>query len=788
MNKSPEPARWWDLPAAAILLIALITASSRLVVTRWTDNLSIVQNLVVLGAIAGLALGQSKFSPTLAALFGFVYTIFVVPWQLGLTLSGSLPWAERLSLLAVRIVIVIKELSQKLPVTDSILFISLMALLYWSLSLAGGYMLTRHGNAWAAILPVGLTLLVINHWDSGSAQNRSRSFYLVIFLFTALVLVARTTFLQMYRHWQKTHTALPPQLGVDFISRSLVISTIILGLVWVTPTLADPLPVLEKATRPIQKAWEQFRENASNWVAPLRGSGAGGSDYYGTSLALGRGSLLTDDPVFQVILPKNIPEESRLYWRANVYDNYTSGRWANTAGNPLSYIANDSTLRFPMAFDRWSDTFQVNLSIKTSTLFGPGQLIMTNEPGLVNYAMNSDGTIDLFSFRAVPALKPGEAYLVKASISKTNQTSLRKATGSYPDWVKQRYLQLPESISARTHQLARDITAGLETPYDKVVAITNYLRDNIEYVNTIPDPPANREPIDWFLFDLKQGFCNYYATAEVILLRSIGIPARWAVGYAEGTLSSDKTFYQVLQRDAHAWPEVYFSGLGWIEFEPTASQPVIVRPASEATTPDDSASANPATRDLPQMEDNYLDQMRNRGDSGPLNLPDQGAARMWRTILIVGISLAVIFLLLLITRTANRSGFFLRAPIYLEAAIMRMGFRPPDRIYHLARRAELNPLARAYLEINYGLSRIKHHPAVTDTPTERAVNLGKLAPQTTAPAQLLVQEYQITTFSQNTGDLNIARQAGADIRKITMQTRLKQLAEPIQKIFNRKNS
>ena len=153
------------------------------------------------------------------------------------------------------------------------------------------------------------------------------------------------------------------------------------------------------------------------------------------------------------------------------------------------------------------------------------------------------------------------------------------AGNDYPEWVRERYLQVPPNITPRTLQLARDLTAELANPYDKAAAITNWLRANIEYSNSVPQLPNNQEPIDWFLFDLKQGFCNYYATAEIMLLRSIGIPARIAVGYTQGETEELSQVYTVKQRDAHAWPEVYFPGLGWIEFEPTSSQGGLFAPA-----------------------------------------------------------------------------------------------------------------------------------------------------------------------------------------------------------------
>ena len=78
--------------------------------------------------------------------------------------------------------------------------------------------------------------------------------------------------------------------------------------------------------------------------------------------------------------------------------------------------------------------------------------------------------------------------------------------------------------------------------------------------------------MDWVLFDLKQGYCNYYASAMVVMLRTMGIPARMAAGFAQGTWNSDEQAFVVEERDAHTWVEVYFPGYGWVEFEPTAAQ------------------------------------------------------------------------------------------------------------------------------------------------------------------------------------------------------------------------
>jgi hypothetical protein len=90
-------------------------------------------------------------------------------------------------------------------------------------------------------------------------------------------------------------------------------------------------------------------------------------------------------------------------------------------------------------------------------------------------------------------------------------------------------------------------------------------------------PPLERDVADYFLFDLRQGYCDYYATAMVVLARMAGLPARLVVGYASGTYDPENARYVVTEADAHSWVEVYFSGYGWIEFEPTAGREGIER-------------------------------------------------------------------------------------------------------------------------------------------------------------------------------------------------------------------
>ncbi|GAB4547826.1 MAG: transglutaminaseTgpA domain-containing protein [Anaerolineae bacterium] len=180
-----------------------------------------------------------------------------------------------------------------------------------------------------------------------------------------------------------------------------------------------------------------------------------------------------------------------------------------------------------------------------------------------------------------PAQTPPIVYRTDSLVPAVGEAQLRAAPSDYPDWIKQRYLALPDTVPSRVLALARDLTATEPTPYDRARAIEAYLR-TLPYSLDLPPTQFEKDVVDYFLFDLKRGYCDYYATSMVVLARAAGLPARLAVGYFTGTYDEANHRYIVTEADAHAWVEIYFPGYGWIEFEPTAGIPSIERPADLA--------------------------------------------------------------------------------------------------------------------------------------------------------------------------------------------------------------
>lgn len=136
------------------------------------------------------------------------------------------------------------------------------------------------------------------------------------------------------------------------------------------------------------------------------------------------------------------------------------------------------------------------------------------------------------------------------------------------------FLQLPDDVPQRVLDLAQEITADAPTTYDKVRALENWMGANTTYSLDIPPLPDGADSVDHYLFETRQGFCEQIGTSLVVMLRSLGVPARLAVGFVPGDRNVLTGLYEVKASDAHSWAEVYFPGVGWQGFDPTAKVPL----------------------------------------------------------------------------------------------------------------------------------------------------------------------------------------------------------------------
>jgi protein-glutamine gamma-glutamyltransferase len=147
-------------------------------------------------------------------------------------------------------------------------------------------------------------------------------------------------------------------------------------------------------------------------------------------------------------------------------------------------------------------------------------------------------------------------------------SALRDAPADFPPQIRDTYLELPKSLDPRIRELAEKAAGSSQNEYDEAAKIESYLMTHYSYTLNLTGPRA-KDPLANFLFVRRSGHCEYFASAMTIMLRSIGIPARYVTGFLPGEFNDIGGDYIIRESDAHAWVEVYFPAYGWITFDPT---------------------------------------------------------------------------------------------------------------------------------------------------------------------------------------------------------------------------
>jgi transglutaminase-like putative cysteine protease len=163
-------------------------------------------------------------------------------------------------------------------------------------------------------------------------------------------------------------------------------------------------------------------------------------------------------------------------------------------------------------------------------------------------------------------------YEVVSQVGLPSPSALRSAQESYSSKIRLLYLRMPPKLDPRIRELAEKVTSDAANNYDRAVAISNYFRANFEYTLN-PQQVDPSDPLGGFLFKTRKGYCEYFASAMAVMLRTLGIPSRLVNGFQTGSYNRFGKDFVVRARDAHSWVEAYFPGYGWIPFDPTPPDP-----------------------------------------------------------------------------------------------------------------------------------------------------------------------------------------------------------------------
>ena len=441
------------------------------------------------------------------------------------------------------------------PASDPTVFIAVLVMISWLTGAFGAWYAVRRRNGWVAF-GLGCPLVVLNLVN----LPHDFSFILPLFLGFGLALIIQT-------NWLKSRTR-----RTRGVQRLPLIPGLAVCVVVVLAAFVLPQSPAEKFSLDIEggSLYSSIKHSSLNIfeavpskIKTILSSGQ-------ETVSFGLAPDLGDTVRFKITTA--MPG----YFATRYYDTYSASGWSSS---PLTDTSITANLPIEDAFDASKaavTTYVVENEVKTDLILVNGR-VDTLSISAIAHSLQAPTGIDLSSLTSAKLLSPYTPYTVVTRINKATPDDLAKANTVYPEWIMQRYLQLPTNLprSVRTlsQQLTRGITPGTtgSTTYNKVVAIENYLQ-NFAYDVDGSFISGNTDGVAAFLAD-RQGNCVNFASALVVMLRSVGVPARFVQGYLGSETGADGKQVLIYGRDSHAWAEVYFPDYGWITAEATPGKP-----------------------------------------------------------------------------------------------------------------------------------------------------------------------------------------------------------------------
>ena len=558
-------------PGLPIYLVMILIYPASLAQAGWVDLNAQFTYIALAGAVLGTVVGNGRLRPRQSTFLGSLSGALTVAIFTIISAPGPSLHAKTVEL-ATHVNNWMTQILAGESANDPTTFVLLLGATCWASAYIGAFALAREHRPWDAVVFSGICLTI-----NVSLALTSLYFDLILFSLCALVLLTRLHIVNLTERWERQNIVPAGEMDWRLLRGGLTWTLVLILLAFFTPRVAaadlvsNAFNTFDAPYQRIQAEWQRFFAGVSG---PSRLQGVSFSD----AIRLGQAPNLGDRIVFYVDAP------APHFWRAVTYDFYTGAGWRTTETDRVDKVNPAFQAR-----DKFDATFDIIVP-HANLLFGANEPVKANVP--YQFQTGDDRSFST-SLRAVNRNQAQGKYTVSSVVSSATKDQLRKATTLYPALIKAHYLQLPSSVPQRVADLAHRISDSKTTPYDKAEAIETYLRNTYKYSTVVKPAPAGRDPVDYFLFDLKADFCEYFASSMAVLLREVGIPARVVEGFTAGELDATQR-YAVKELNAHAWVEAYFPQYGWIEFEPTPSELPFDRsdaPAPGTTNPDGSPAA-----------------------------------------------------------------------------------------------------------------------------------------------------------------------------------------------------
>jgi hypothetical protein len=460
----------------------------------------------------------------------------------------------------------------------------------WLVSMWAAWWVRRKEILGVGLLPA-MILLIYNIYYTNSVFG---IFWLVLTGGGWILLQATDSYLKARRRWQEHH------MGQTEIEPMLAVVVILLSIGMMLAGGLLPSVSIKKISESFQHIFQSQSDTSLAESLGLQQTPAvvshAGSSGIGLSVSheIGPGPQLSQEVMMYVTVEDYVPPPPtdvylytdivqsyvRYYWRSQTFDVYNGHVWIANTARTQALAANSpyhpDLATLPKNYQLVHQSVD-RLQPMDGAIFVTGDLLSTDQPSTAAWRASGD---------LVDARTNADTFSANSRIQFVTVGQLRLSGNAYPESIHH-YLSLPDELPGRVRDLAVQLTINRPTPYDQVMAIQNYLRQ-FPYSLEVPGAPIDRDVADYFLFDLQKGYCDYFATSMAVMVRAAGIPARLVTGFSSGTYDYNENRFVVVEANAHAWVEVYFPGIGWVEFEPTTNQFPFPRPSGTAD------QANPA--------------------------------------------------------------------------------------------------------------------------------------------------------------------------------------------------
>ncbi len=662
---------WEDWLTLCLMLGAVLSVSATLEAGGWSRQMPPITLISLIAAVAALVLARSSLPAPIALLLALCAGALVVLWRT-LEMAGPGDIGQRADNVYWRFDQWSRIAWNGGVSNDPLPFNVLVMALTWLGVFAAGWSIFRWNNAWTGLVPGAVTLSL-----DAALVGDTLTFAVVCYILFGLLLVMRTNLTSRMRRWRHDNTSYPPLISLTFLNFGIWILLTLLVGAWIAPTgpFTPPSPVQALANR-LTSAGVHFVRLAgplqTKKIIPVH-------DY--TGVLPFQGSVNLGDRQVLAVKPDDPLLRGPLALRGATYDTYTAGGWEAAERSQVALPDDLPSLANKAIDEHKAEGELISLgvavtarSVVGSVLFGIGVPLGSDRPlvaevpessvmsypalglsddqamakassaGLIPLAIERDdagrpSSVLVFDPADAPApdavvvkptqhLEKGQSYRITGFVSTASAEELRAAGRNYPAWVRERYLQLPDTLPRRVIRLARQLTRGSGSPYDMAITVRDFLRTRpVDY--QAGDVPPGRDTVDYFLFERQRGYFDYHASAMVVLLRAAGVPARLAVGYVvdESDRDSGAGSYAVRDSDSYAWAEVYFPGYGWIPFNPSPDRPGDLRPTRQVPNAPEPAPLSEAPPPEPVGADPIFDIVPGAGTSSPALTSGQQGGR-----------------------------------------------------------------------------------------------------------------------------------------------------------------